>query len=204
MKLSQVKKEELSCLTLEQKASIVYGAHYEDPGCVDVALILGSSQKNAMVRALGAAERYRTGCTKYLIPSGGVENTFDGVRMTEAEFMKELLLSHGVPREAILMENEATTTKENFIYGVLQLNRHLRIENVKRMGVITSAFHMRRSMGLAKLFLPSTVTAVAMPAETVKDPVAYVQTEYGAYWTEREIPLLWELIAKGLMDDIGF
>ncbi len=204
MKLSQTKKEDLSGLTPEQMATIVYGERYSEDTTADAALILGSSQRNATVRARGAVKMYREGRFPYVIPSGGVAWEFDGISMTEAEFMQKLLLTGGVPEEAILLENEATTTKENFIYGTLQLNRRLRLPNVRSVGVITSAFHMRRSMGLAKLLLPRSVTPIAMPVEIIEDPVSYVQTEYGSYWTRRELPLLWELIEQGLIDDIVY
>ncbi len=204
MKVSQLTGEQLAELPPRQMAELVYGRRYDSQEEVDVALILGGSQHNATVRAKGAARLYREGRVPLLIPSGGVENTFDGERMTEAEFMRKILLAEGVPEEAILMENEATTTKENFLYGTLQFNRRLRLQNVKTVGVITSAFHMRRSMALAHLLLPRSVKAVAMPAEEIGDPVAYVQTEYGRYWTAREIPLMQEMITHGLMEDIEF
>lgn len=73
-----------------------------------------------------AAELYKKGYAKYVIPSGGytkVAGSFQGVSKEnerygidfkcEADFLEAVLLYHGVPESAIYKECEATYTLEN-------------------------------------------------------------------------------------------
>lgn len=74
-----------------------------------------------------------------LLTGGGV----DGAR-TEAEQMKELLEVMGVPGDRVLLENKSRNTHDNAVYSA-QL---LRAERLERILLVTSAYHMRRSLAL--------------------------------------------------------
>ena len=204
MWLSQV--PELSQLSVEQKNNILYG-EIDDTGVNgDVILLLGSKPPFCPERAQKAAELYHQGRAPYIMPSGGVTwQLGSGEVMSEAHYMKRLLLELGVPEQAILLENEARTTKENLIYGVLQINRELQLKNVKTILIATSAQHMRRSMALAKWLLPRTVTACPCPAYTDLDrPDAWYTDAEIRQRGETNLRLLKGLVDDGLVDDISF
>ena len=157
MKLSEIKKEEFESLSNEQLAEILYGVSRDDGECADVALVLGGNPNHCGERAYKAAELWHAGRVKTLIPSGGVKWNFDGREISEAEYLANILRKEGVPEEAILVEDRATTTKENMLYGTILFNKAFKIQNVKSVMIVTSASHLRRSLGLGKLFLPRSV-----------------------------------------------
>ena len=204
MKLSEIKKEEFESLSNEQLAEILYGVSRDDGECADVALVLGGNPNHCGERAYKAAELWHAGRVKTLIPSGGVKWNFDGREISEAEYLANILRKEGVPEEAILVEDRATTTKENMLYGTILFNKAFKIQNVKSVMIVTSASHLRRSLGLGKLFLPRSVKVTGCPASVPEDPIAVLNTEHGRYWAMRELPLLKSLIDNGLIDDIEF
>ncbi len=193
MKLSATEAGCLIGLTDEQKSRIVFSAVEDDGLCYDAALVLGG--RLCEERADAAAALYHAGRAKYLMPTGGVEWERDGEMVSEAHYLARLLLARGVPEEAILLENEARTTKENMIYCTLQLQRRLRIENVKRVCVVTSDWHLRRSVELARLLLPRTVAVSGFAAHGSDAALR-------AHYIDRELPLLKKLVDDGLIGEI--
>ena len=204
MKLSEIKKEEIELLSDEQMAEILYGVSRDDGACADVALVLGGNPNHCGERAYKAAELWHAGRIKTLIPSGGVEWDFEGKRISEAQYLAGILRAEGVPEDAILVEDRATTTKENMLYGTILFNKTFKIQNVKSVMIVTSASHLRRSMGLGTLFLPRSVKVVGCPATVPTDPLAVLATEHGKYWALRELPLWKSLVDNGLIDEIEF
>ena len=117
MKISEITRAEVTALPFEEKCASLERGICDDGKSADYALLLGTQPKYALERALAAAELYRAGRVQFIVPSGGVEwDLPDGRRLSEALYMKEILMEQGVPEAAIILENEATTTKENMIY----------------------------------------------------------------------------------------
>lgn len=194
MKLSQIKKEDIATLSDGQIESIVFGGERLDDPAAEVALLLGTRPEEAIPRAVAAAELCLAGEVKYVVPSGGVEWELDGELVSEAEIMRRVLIDRGVPQEAIILENEARTTKENMIYGSLQINRKVNFYNVRRVCIVTSPSHLRRSIELARVFLPRCVEVVGYAADHAEDPET----------VRREVPLLKSLVDNRMIDDIIF
>lgn len=63
---------------------------------------------------------------------------------TEAEVMRDLLLARGVPEERLILEDEATTTVENFA------NIARMIDPDEPVVLISSDYHMARAAHIAK------------------------------------------------------
>ena len=196
MKLSKISMEKLLFLSPEEKEGLVCGGICDGGESGEFALLLGSSPFRAEPRARAAAELYRQGRVKYIVPSGGVKWDTYGEQMTEAEYMRRILLSEGVPEDAIVMENEATTTKENMIYGALQMNRKTHFYSGKKVIIVSSEAHMKRSLALAKAFLPRFVEISAYPSKTEGDG-----TEHQKLY-DSEIKLLKGLVDNGMIEDI--
>lgn len=205
MKLSSLFEDSLSSLSAEKIENIVFGGEvFSDPSA-DVALLLGCPPESSRERAEAAARLYFEGKVPFIVPSGGVEWEYSGKKQSEAEFMTDILIANGVPREAIIIENEARTTKENMIYGTLQINRNLNFYNVKKVCIVTSAFHLRRSVELARVFLPRTAEIVGYPATPIVEARKNWRTdEKKESAVVREIPLLKSLVAHKMIDDIEF
>ncbi len=164
MKISEITRNDLLKIPEEQKRQIICGDIGDEGKSAQVALLLGCNPSVAKERAIAAACLYREGRVQYIAPSGGVEWDTDGVMMSEALYMKKILLENGVSEDAIILENEARTTKENMIYGALRINRKLHFENIEHVIIVTTTSHMRRSLALARQFLPRKVSVSAYPA----------------------------------------
>lgn len=187
-------------MPFEQKYNFICGGIVDDGMSAPVALLLGGNPNNAIPRAKAAAELYHTGRVSYLVPSGGVKWDFFGEQVSEANYMKRVLMENGVPEEAVILENEARTTKENMIYGTLQINRRLKFEKVDHVIIVTSRSHMKRSIALAKAFLPRKVTVSAYPADH-EATIAGLTDSTGA-WIAKELDLIKGLVDSGVVEDM--
>lgn len=101
----------------------------------------------------GAADRFiqglkllRTGKVSHILISSGNGNLIhDNFR--EADWVKTQLLLFKVPDSCILIENRSRNTLENAAFSKSVLNaQHLQPPFI----LVTSAFHMRRSLGIFK------------------------------------------------------
>lgn len=169
MWLSECSEEMLDTLTRTQRDAILYGYPADDGTSAEVALLLGGNERNCTLRAAAAAELYHAGRVPYIMPSGGVEREIGGRVITEALFMKELLMQSGVPESAILVENEARTTVENLIYGTLQIYRILKTAHVDHVIIVTSDAHMQRSLAMAHQYMPRKFRITGYPAKDTGD-----------------------------------
>jgi uncharacterized SAM-binding protein YcdF (DUF218 family) len=80
----------------------------------DCILVLGSHDMRVAARG---AELYLQGWAPLLVFSGGLGNLTQGIwDVTEADRFAEAALRMGVPKAAILVENESTNTGENILF----------------------------------------------------------------------------------------
>jgi len=198
MKYSEVTEEQLLALTPQEKWNLVCGGVEDEGKEADYALLLGTCPQWSKARALAAAKLYLEGRVKYIVPSGGVKWDTDGEMLSEAEYMKRILLGEGVPEEAIIMENEATTTKENMIFGALQINRKTKFYTGKRVMIVTSQNHMKRSLALAKTFLPRMAEITYSPSQPDH---SHAQCMENTARLDRAIHLMWGLVHHGIVED---
>lgn len=89
---------------------------------------------------------------KYIVSGGNIHMCED---KTEAEYMALMLREYGISKENIYIENKASNTQENLKYSyeiaanILDENK---LSNHKKVGVLTSGFHLRRTKFLANKF----------------------------------------------------
>lgn len=201
MKLSQT---DLSALTQEQVTKIIFDdVETDNESSADVALVLGTPPDLSRERAEEAALLYKEGKVKILIPTGGVEWDTDGVMMSEAHFMKGVMLSMGVPEEAIILENQARYTSENMRYGAEIIST---LKDVKSVCIVTSIRHMRRSLILAHNILPKSLKIFGTAAQnsTITKDNWFTDPRFEAL-ARNEVKFIKEhLIDKGQADDIEF
>lgn len=202
MKITEVKKETLMALPPREKYDFICGDIRDDGMSAPVALLLGGNPNNARNRALAAAELYRAGRVPYIIPSGGVKWDIDGEMISESHFMKRILTENGVPEEAIILENQATTTVENMIFGTLQIYRKLKFKNAPHVIIVTSEAHMKRSMALAKAIMPRALTFSAYPAFHNAPTDEWFESETNLKALDTEVRLLKDLADSGFIEDM--
>ncbi|WP_165842270.1 YdcF family protein [Paenibacillus xerothermodurans] len=76
--------------------------------------------------------------------------------LSEAEAMYKYLVSHGIPRERLLLENKSTSTEENLLFSKELMSARGAVN--PRVAIVTSDFHLFRAKLLARqIGLPHTV-----------------------------------------------
>jgi len=206
MKLSQTDKDTVFNLSDEQKTEIVFGYEYDEGIRCDVCILLGGPLQFMNERIKTAARFYKEGRAKYIIATGGVFNIeYNGKKLLEGEYMKEVLKSYGVPEDAIIVEKESRDTKENFLYSTIQIGRTIRIYSVTKVVVMTSKSHLRRSLALAKQYLPRKLEIYGYPAESDIDcKENWTKSDIMAERISTELRELKKLVDGGIIEDIEF
>lgn len=202
MWMSRLTKKEVEALTIEQKWRFNCEGIKDDNKSADVAILLGTRPEKAYERALAAAELYRLGRVKYIIPSGGVKWELDNEQVSEADYMEGVLISHGVPAEAIVKDNEARTTKENMICSTLAINRKWRVGKIDSVIIVTSAAHMKRSLLLARALLPRKYEISGYPAPIRESKEEWLADEYNKRVLTNAVNLIKELVDDRIIEDV--
>lgn len=204
MKLSSINKEALLALSPEEKWNFLCKDAVDEGEKADVALLLGTAPKLAEERAVAAAELYRNGRVNYIVASGGVKWEWNGKEETEAELMREVLIREGVPSEAIFLDNEARTTLENMICGLLVIARNLKISKTDGVIVVTSETHMKRSIALAKALLPRKFKISGCPAFGKGKPTMeeFLSVEENKKRMDGCITLIKRLVDRNVVEDM--
>lgn len=130
----------------------------------DCIMVLGSKIATKY-RVPKAIEMYNEKRSDKILVSGGniVETEFGN--MSEAENMSNFLLNNGVPKEDIIIENTSLNTIENFICSLLSLQRAFNLCSIENILLVTNRYHMRRSLLLAKSFMPKWIDIIPCPAD---------------------------------------
>ena len=82
-------------------------------------------------------------------------------KYTWASLMQEQALSLGVPRNAILLEEKSTSTKENAIFTKDILKRH----GYTSLILVTSAYHSKRANKIFKKIMGNEIKVLSAPSE---------------------------------------
>lgn len=98
-----------------------------------------------------AVKLYKEKRAPFILFSGGKGKK--GV-VSEAKAMKEKALSLGIPEEAILTEEESYNTTENVLCSMLVLERKFLLQNIKRLLVVSSPFHIQRLSLTISRYMP--------------------------------------------------
>lgn len=122
-----------------------------------------ANANEAFDRVIYAAQLYRQGLAPRIIVSGGssLRDTYPNAQ-SEADAMKEHLILMGVPEQAILLETQSLTTRQNMALtaGLLQTQ-----QIIGRLALVTSATHMPRAVATAE---HTGLTVDAYPTDWVE------------------------------------
>ncbi len=98
-----------------------------------------------------AVKLFKDNRAPFILFSGGKGKK--GV-VAEAKVMKEKAISLGIPEEAILTEEESYNTTENVLCSMLVLERKFLLQNIKRLIVVSSPFHIQRLSLTISRYMP--------------------------------------------------
>lgn len=205
MKLSQLNDSMLADLSTEQVTSIVFGSLKDDGLSGIAAILLGGKPLVLRERAQTAAKLYHDGRVPCIIPTGGVQWETELGLISEADYMAHLLKEYKVPDDAILLENQAKTTRENMIYGTLLLEKTFHPRGKYRLYIVSSPAHLRRALALAQLYLPRNALISGCPAQSNKGAADnWTLDDEQVARVYRELGLIKKTIDHGDMEDIEF
>lgn len=150
-------------LTREQMTKLIFDGISDDGQNGDCIFVFGSN-KSTKYRVPKAVELYMDARAPKILFSGGM--IWEGQHnKPEALVMKEKSIELGVPRKDILTERESKHTKENILASLVVLDRAFTLHRMKRLLVVTSAYHMRRAYLTLRTYMPQWIEYSLCPAD---------------------------------------
>lgn len=129
-------------------SQIVKAGNPGRPREADVAIVLGAAAYSSRPspvfeeRIKHGINLYRAGAVRTLLFTGGYG---DGAKLAEAVVAMHYAVERGVPPEAILIETESRTTRENLLHA-----RHLmRVNKLATAIVVSDPLHQKRALTMA-------------------------------------------------------
>lgn len=164
MKVSKLSKEDLSENIIDK--ILFEGLEYSGEAA-ECAMVLGSMTA-PKYRVPVASNLYKIQKVNKLLLCGGKIRETEYGKMTEVQLMKNKAIELGVKETDLLFEENSLTTKENIICALLPLEREFKLSNLRKIILVTTAYHMRRSMLMAKTYFPNWIKIIPCPAEDIK------------------------------------
>lgn len=160
MFVSRIKEEDL---TLEMVDRLLFQGLEDTGENADCIIVLGSI-KAVKYRVPVAVNAYNAGRASKIMLCGGALRNFSGGKCSEAEHMCKAVLEFGVAEENVILENSSQNTVENILFALVELQRTFWLNKVRRVLLVTTAYHMRRSLAIARYLFPEHVAIVPCPA----------------------------------------
>ena len=202
MNITSYTREQVQNFSDERKASIAYGNYVKPEEKFDAALVLGGPYHLMESRAKAAAELYHAGQTEFFITTGRVCRDSKCGAETQAQILADYMVEFGVPREKIILENCASTTHENMTFSKPLLKEYLG-EKKLHLAIVTSYFHVVRSVKLAYAYIPEH-EHVGVRAEYPLDaPDTFFQSDYFKECVTKECCFMWDYATDGLVPDFS-
>ena len=64
----------------------------------------------------------------------------------------------------VILENSSQNTVENILFALIELQRAFWLNKVRKVMLVTTAYHMRRSLAIARYLFPEHIAIVPCPA----------------------------------------
>jgi len=160
MLVSSIKEQDLSIDVIDR----LLFRGVEDTGeSADCIVVLGSS-KASKYRIPLAVDAYRAERACKLLLCGGALRDFPEGKCSEAEHMHQAALELGVAEENIILENSSQNTVENTLFAMAALQRAFGLNKVRGILLVTTTYHMRRSLAIARYLFPAHIAVIPCPA----------------------------------------
>lgn len=198
MLVSSIKEEDLSAELVDR----LLFQGLEDTGeTVDCILVLGSV-KAVKYRVPVAAQAYKAGRASKIMLCGGKLRDFSDGKYSEAEHMRQAALALGIAEEDIVLENSSQNTVENILFSQIELQRTFWLNKVRRVLLVTTAYHMRRSLAIARYLFPDHIEIIPCPAnDTSTRRDNWMNTPVGIERAKGEAMNIVRCVANGVIPD---
>lgn len=146
-----------------------------DPHDLDYLIVLGTyvegdqPSKSLTYRLDKAIEYMETNENVTVIVTGG-KGTED--QPSEAYVMANYLMNHGIKHERIMLEEKATSTRENLIFSYELIG-----DEDAAVGIVTNSFHVYRATALAEKLDFDGAVGIAAPSDKLLLP-SYMAREF--------------------------
>lgn len=130
-------------------AWIMWVGERDQAAPADAIIVLGAAAYDARPspvleeRIRHGIDLYHRGLAKHLIFTGGFGK---GARFSESQVAQRYALRRGVPEQAILIETESRTTRQNLQQAAALMRAH----HLKRAIIVSDPLHMARALRLAR------------------------------------------------------
>ena len=198
MLVSNIKEEDLTADVIDK---LLFQGLEDTGDTADCILVLGS-MKAAKYRVPVAAALYRAGRAGKILFCGGKLRDFPDGTCREAEYMCKAALELGVPKDAIILEQSSQNTVENLLFALIELQRAFNLNSVHKVLLVTTAYHMRRSLAIARYLFPSHISVMPCPAnDTTTRRDNWMKTPVGIDRTKTEAMKIVEYVINGVIPD---
>ena len=198
MWVSKITKEDLTNDVMDR---LLFEGLKDNGASVDCIIVLGST-KAAKYRVPVAAKAFFAGRSEKIMLCGGKTRGFSGESMTEAENMCEKALELGVPETSIIIEKSSRNTIENILCSLLELQRSMWLNSVKSVLLVTTTYHMRRSIHIAKYLFPTHISVYPCPADdTTTKRDNWMNTPEGIARVKKEALNIVRCVNNGVIPD---
>lgn len=170
----------------------------DPPEPVDLAFVLGSPTLSSLTPALSL---YHSGQTPKILISGQ-GTTASG--LPEWQVYRDHALANGIPAADLLIEPEATNTRENIVFGADLVDRLIGWHKVNKVAICAKAYHLRRAHMTACKVFPPGVRLIALPAKGPGDmtPTDWWTTPQGRNRVLQELGRISDYSLKNHLGDI--
>lgn len=141
----------------------------------DAGIVLGAALWNNVPspalreRLDGALALYEAGTVDYLILSGGKAS--NASLLSEAEGMRDYLVTAGLPAEKLLLEMQSTDTYENLLFS----NEIARKNDLQSFVIITHNYHGERAADIASFLDMENVQVNGVKTEVLNETYHYTR-----------------------------
>lgn len=198
MLVSSIKKEGL---TVEMIDRLLFQGLADAGDDADCIIVLGSI-KASKYRVPVAVNAYNAGRASKIMVCGGKLRDFPNGTYSEAEHMYRTALESGVPSENIILENSSQNTVENLLFALIELQRTFCLNKVRRVLLVTTAYHMRRSLAIAQYLFPDHIDIIPCPADdTNSRRDNWMNTSVGIERIKSEAMKIVSYVINGIIPD---
>lgn len=198
MLVSKIREEELTPEIIDK----LLFQGIEDTGeAVNCIIVLGS-YKAAMYRIPVAVKAYMAGRASKIMLCGGKIREFPNDRCSESEYMRKAILELGIDADNLIVENSSQSTVENILFALIELQRTLWLNKVHSVLLVTTTYHMRRSLAIARYLFPKHISVIPCPAnDTNTRRENWMNTAEGVARAKNEALKIIQYATNGIIPD---
>ena len=195
MRISEIDRDHLTDEIIDR---VLYEGIEDIGENADCIIVLGSS-KASLYRVPVAAKAYHDKRATKILLAGGIVN---GVDKGHAGDMRNKAIELGVKAEDIIVENNSQNTVENVLCSLLELQRAFWLNRIKKVLLVTTTYHMRRSLAIARYLFPTHIRVLPCPGDDNNTKRGnWMESEEGRKRATSEVVKIVDCVNNGLFPD---